>query len=437
MNAAPYSQRGAGTLLATLFLLLIVALLGGIGLRLASTDLNDTAVQNDSVEALFLAESGLERALQRLGAGIACTPAGLGTDGLQTLDRGDFQILSAITVGSLCRVQVRGRVLLGGVMSAQRLIEADLELAGSGTWAVGNGGTILNWNGSAWTAGVSGVASNLNDVTCASSSSCWAVGSGGTVLHWSGGAWTPSSTGIAGSITLNAVACVPNSADDCIAVGNQFGFFGVVYHYSAGTWTSLDFRWFANYTDAFCTTTACYAVGNGGLIGRSGGGWTIETANTAQNLNGVACISASECWAVGPRQGNNFFYDRRTAGGWNPQPVNDPSNNRNLYDVACPASNNCWAVGARRTANTYTLTHWDGSNWATNLVNLSGADDLNAVSCGDGSDCWAVGNAGDALHWAGSGWAYAATGTAQNLNGVYMAGGGGTVSVQRWREIVQ
>ena len=141
-------QRGAGTLMATVFLLLIVALLGGIGLRLASTDITDTAVQNDGVEALFLAESGLERAMQRLAAGTLCTA--LAPDAAQTLGRGDFQIRSSSTVGSLCRVRVLGRVLLDGAMSAQRVIEGDLSVS-SGGWAVGLNRTIVHWNGSAWT----------------------------------------------------------------------------------------------------------------------------------------------------------------------------------------------------------------------------------------------------------------------------------------------
>lgn len=434
--ASPASQRGAALLIAAVFLLAIIALIGGIGLRLAGTDITDTALQSDSVEALFLAESGLERAMQRLAGGTDC--AALVPDSVQTLGRGEFQVVQTWDLGALCRVRVRARILSAGSLRAQRVIEADIQPAGGNTWAVGNGGTILGWDGSSWVPHVSGVTSDLNDVACASGSSCWAVGANGAARHWSGGAWVPGDTGIAGATTLNSVACVPDSADDCIAVGEWLGIFGAVYQYTGGSWNLIDLRLFADYTDAFCTPTECYAVGGSGLAGRRGGGWNIENADTGQDLNGVACTSANDCWAVGPRLGNGFFYDRRTAGGWSPQAVNDPGDRRDLYDVTCPAANDCWAVGERRAGNRYTLTHWNGSGWAANFVGLGDAGNLNAVSCADSNACWTVGDNGDTLRWSGGGWSAVPSGTTQDLNGVYAApaGGGNAVTLQRWREII-
>lgn len=431
-----FSQQGAALLMATVFLLVVIALFGLISLRMAASDITDTSLQNDSVAALFLAESGVERALQRLGTGTTCDA--LTPDAEQTLGRGTFQIGSAAVNGGLCRIQVLGRVVLNGTTRAQRRIEADLQAtAGNGnTWAVGSNGTIRRWDGSSWSASASNVTATLNDVSCASANSCWAVGSGGTVLHWTG-SWSSSANGIPAGTTLNSVACVPNSADDCIAVGVLWGLFGVVYQYGAGSWTLLDMQWFTPYTDAHCTATECYAVGLGGLMARRGGGWTLEDSNTGQNLHGVACTSATDCWAVGARQGNSFFYDQRAGGTWTPQPVSDPGDRRDLYDVACPADDDCWAVGERQAGNVYTVTHWDGSNWTADFVNRTGADNLNAVACAGANDCWAVGGNGDALRWTGAAWAFSNTGTAQNLNGVYSSPGGGSPSLQRWREIVQ
>lgn len=438
-HRSPRMQRGAAALIATVFLLLVIAVLGGIGLRLSSTDIRDTALQNDSIEALFLAESGLERAMQRLNAGTPCET--LTPDAVVTLGRGDFQIKTAITVSGLCRVSVLGRVLLAGSMSAQRTVEADIEQAGASTWAVGNNGTILQWNGTAWTASPSGVTSTLNGVSCANANSCWAVGAGGTALHWDGTSWSSSSTGIFGSATLTSVACVPNSTDDCIAVGNIFGFFSVVYRYNAGTWGALEISWpNPGYTDATCTANMCYAVGPGGRAGRGfGGSWTTsEDSNTTVDLNGIDCFTDNDCWAVGPAQGNSFFYDRRTAGGWTPLLINDTNDKRDLNDVSCPSSNSCWAVGERRTGNSYNITRWNGgSSWSTNFYSRTGADELFDIDCGGINNCWAVGASGDIVRWSGASWAFVASSTGQDLNGVYVpSSGGGSPSLRRWRELL-
>ena len=435
-------QRGAAALIATVFLLLVMAVLGGIGLRLSSTDIRDTALQNDSIAALFLAESGLERAMQRLNAGTTC--AALTPDAVVTLGRGDFQIKTAITVSGLCRVSVQGRVLLAGSMSAQRTVEADIEQAGASTWAVGNNGTILQWNGTAWAASPSGVTSTLNGVSCASANSCWAVGTGGTALRWDGTSWSSSNSGINGGVILESVACVPNSADDCIAVGRLTFWiwtFGIIYRYSAGTWGLLepiDFN--PGYTDAACTANMCYAVGPNGRVGRGfGGSWTApENSNTTENLNGVDCFTDNDCWAVGPEQGNSFFYNRRTAGGWTPLLVNDPGDRRELFDVSCPASNSCWAVGVARPGWGFTFSRWNGVNWIATFVSGSGFDDLFDVDCGGINNCWAVGAGGNMLRWSGASWAFIASGTGQNLNGVYVpSSGGGSPSLRRWRELIQ
>src|SRR5439155_831432 len=89
--------------------------------------------------------------------------------------------------------------------------------------------------------------------------------------HWDGTAWTivtSPNTSTTQSNVLYNVTCV--SASECWAVG----------HYYTGTaWQTLTERW-------------------------DGSAWTIfssPSTNATQTnfLNGVACVSASECWAVG------------------------------------------------------------------------------------------------------------------------------------------
>jgi hypothetical protein len=58
--------------------------------------------------------------------------------------------------------------------------------AGSVTqaWAVGDGGTLIRWDGSAWTPATSGTTQALNGIWGASSAEVWAVGNAGTILRW-------------------------------------------------------------------------------------------------------------------------------------------------------------------------------------------------------------------------------------------------------------
>ena len=67
---------------------------------------------------------------------------------------------------------------------------------GSGTsdvWAVGSGG-IVHWDGSAWTAVLSGI--GPSGIWGSGASDVWAVGGSGIILHWDGSAWAsvPSCT---------------------------------------------------------------------------------------------------------------------------------------------------------------------------------------------------------------------------------------------------
>jgi len=83
-------------------------------------------------------------------------------------------------------------------------------------WAVGNGGTILKWNGSAWSSQSSGTTQFLNSVWGSDASNVWAVGNGGTVLKWNGSAWSSQSSGTTQS--LNSVW--GSDASNIWAVGN-------------------------------------------------------------------------------------------------------------------------------------------------------------------------------------------------------------------------
>lgn len=65
----------------------------------------------------------------------------------------------------------------------------------SDVWMVGDQGTILRWQGSAWNESSSPVAETLNAVFVADSGEAIVVGNGGVALKWSSG-WTDIASGV-------------------------------------------------------------------------------------------------------------------------------------------------------------------------------------------------------------------------------------------------
>lgn len=127
-------QHGAATLIAAVLLLSVVMVALSLGLLNANTDVTDTALQADGVEALFIAESGLENAIYRFDNGTACGALALS----DSVGRGNFSINNGSAAGlpaTQCRVQVTGAVTQS---DTARTIEAVI------TQAVAGGTVTLN-----------------------------------------------------------------------------------------------------------------------------------------------------------------------------------------------------------------------------------------------------------------------------------------------------
>ena len=125
-------QRGAAALMTTLFLLIVVAMAVLVSLGMSGSDMSDSSSQHSSVSALFLAESGLERARRRFFDGTVCTS--LGVDGPHNLGQGSFIVNSGVNTDfdgvtvlpvNQCRVQVTGRITATNVA---RTIEGVIQM---------------------------------------------------------------------------------------------------------------------------------------------------------------------------------------------------------------------------------------------------------------------------------------------------------------------
>jgi hypothetical protein len=244
-----------------------------------------------------------------------------------------------------------------------------------------------SWNGTAWSVVPSpNPAPNgdfLDGVSCVSATACTAVGSAGRKTlaeSWNGTAWSvvpsppdKSSTGT----ELRAVSCV--SATACTAVGDYV-------QGSSGPKTLAE-SW-------------------------NGTAWSVVPSPnpnrhrpgiTEDYLFGVSCVSATDCTAVG--QSARAGKSRKLVESWNgtawsvvPLPSPARAMGSSLNGVSCVSATACTAVGeyANRAGSVRTLVEsWNGTAWSVvpspNKGTVNDPNDLSWVSCVPASGCTAVG----------------------------------------------
>lgn len=126
-----HRQRGVAGMMAMLFLLVVVGFSAVTLLNMSSSDLQDTTAQNDGVAALFLAETGIERASQLYSTGTPCatlvptSPPPLPPPVLFGRGSVTYTGVAPVLVAGVpvsCRIQSRG--IVG---NTTRTIEVDLQ----------------------------------------------------------------------------------------------------------------------------------------------------------------------------------------------------------------------------------------------------------------------------------------------------------------------
>jgi hypothetical protein len=308
---------------------------------------------------------------------------------------------------------------------------------------------ILSWNGGNWTVASpnKGTGDNqLNGVSCVSATSCKAVGSyrtvSGGVLHtliesWNGSTWTVVASPNNGNVDdngteLNGVSCVSSTA--CKAVGDWQSSGGrrtLTESWNGSTWTIVASPNAGNYSNSFAgvscvSATSCKAVGSDAVSSSSasrtliaswnGATWSLvaspnppNTVGSGSRLAGVSCVSPTSCTAVGyaekhwdlPEGSGND--DQTLIESWNGSTwsiVASPNVNvfRNrLNGVSCVSATSCTAVGLYSDSFQHSsmrplIESWDGSSWTVTTSPLIDNEALFGVSCGSPTSCKAVGN---------------------------------------------
>jgi hypothetical protein len=284
--------------------------------------------------------------------------------------------------------------------------------------------------------------------TCVNAWDCWAVGGNfqnfntgfplsALIAHWDGSSWSLVNPNNSQTAAFGDVACVTSS--DCWAVGavnSPARDSPMAEHWNGASWSSVPM---APGVDGFLdsltcpSTTDCWAVGStqagisspvGSLMEHwDGSSWTlvppVPNGQAFSSLNGVTCVSDSDCWAVGnagPNQQQPNFIPILPAGApddqgliehWNgsswslaPSPAAPSPNGSYLGGVTCITSTSCWAVGtttdASGTVGTTLVELWNGTVWSDvpspTPAQTTGL--LAHVTCLSASACWAVGAQG-------------------------------------------
>ncbi|MGD0833979.1 MAG: hypothetical protein ABSA40_06065 [Candidatus Dormibacteria bacterium] len=230
------------------------------------------------------------------------------------------------------------------------------------------------------------------------------------------------------SNALAGVACA--SADLCWAVGFYYDDTSnldqtLIEEWDGTSWSLVtspngsfaDTDAYSYLTGVACASaTLCWAVGyysgdyQQTLVEEwdgSGTTWNVVSSPDAgsfdDQLNGVTCASSTECWAVGTYLGSDEGQDILIEGwdgtSWT---LNVPAADSEtdsapgvLGGVACAGADDCWAAGYSTGDFDQTLIEgWDGTSWSPAASPDSGTsdNDLYGVTCASSTECWAVGD---------------------------------------------
>ena len=255
--------------------------------------------------------------------------------------------------------------------------------------------------------------------TCVSASDCWAVGYSdigngySTLIERSNGSvWKiVSSPNNSGNNILYGVTCT--STLDCWAVGTYWDddLFQrtLIEHWNGDVWNIV-------------------SSPNRGL-----------SSPPIDVLVGVACMSASECWAAGSNDDRNgvgqTLIERWDGTSWTIVDSPNPSGSNSFRAVTCASPSQpeeCWAVGQTviDLGRAQTLVEqWDGGTWSIVSSPNSGAwNDLWGVTCASQGDCWAVGDYSGVTneqtlieHWNGILWTIVSSPNTSTMQDNYLA----------------
>jgi hypothetical protein len=299
------------------------------------------------------------------------------------------------------------------------------------------GNNIFHYDGDSWSEMSSPTTSGLLDVWGSSSNDVFAVGSNGAILHYDGNSWSVMSSSATDSPLWGVWGSAPN---DVFAVGLGSGWVaGVGYtqstvlHYDGNSWSSMssgatnDFSgvWGSSSNDAF-------AVGvNGPILHYTGDSWSEMSSPRTNGLLDVWGSSSNDVFAVG-YGGTILHYDGNSWSSMSSVTTDA------LWAVWGTSSDDVFAVGGygiypqtEHSTGYGTIVHYDGNSWSS--MSSGTTIGLGGVWGSSSNDVFAVGYGGTILHYDGNSWSEMSTPNTNDLldvwgsssNDVFVVGGSG------------
>ncbi|MCW5832120.1 MAG: hypothetical protein KIS78_06675 [Labilithrix sp.] len=281
-------------------------------------------------------------------------------------------------------------------------------------WAVGSRGTILHWDGAAWTATPSGTPQTLFAITGSGPNDVWAFSSRGVVLRSTGFA--------AGAATWTAAPPVaPTYAQYPPQVHNESLLLAAWAGAAGALWTAGEPYPVVPDGERTPTPMNLWRRAKAG----SAAAWDHDVIGSSVAVRGLWGDAAHGVWAVGGTYGTALqragrtFHATVAAGGAPTWTEIDSQSSTDLHAVWGSSATDVWAVGDRGA-----VRHWTNATpkrWA--IVDVPTESDLRAVWGSGPSDVWVVGDAGTILHFDGETWEPATAafplGLTPNLRGVW------------------
>lgn len=268
-----------------------------------------------------------------------------------------------------------------------RTILRDIQMVGNSGVAVGDSGTILQYDGQWWQKVASPTRQQLHSISLTAADEGWAVGTQGTLLHLNGGQWQV----VTGPTNLSLFDVQMLSPSEGWAVGRG----GIILHYKDGSW---GYELAPVATDILSihmvTTNEGWAVG-GAILHYQNGRWSIVESLTDATLTGVQMLSADEGWAVGyyhmVSTGSTFEY---------PKPLLRHYKDGSWSEVESPVSE---LINGHETGNIFMLSRTEG--WAAANALLHYKEGMWSKVANEGNYPSSPGFTSVWLHSAAEGWA--------------------------------
>jgi hypothetical protein len=296
--------------------------------------------------------------------------------------------LLILIAGEPCRA---GWQVEPGVPTTQQLRDID-GYSGSRIFAVGNAGTILQFDGTAW-RDISGITDQtVYGIWWASKNEAFAVADKGQILHFDGSGWGAMASG-----TTLRLRDIWGASSDCMfAVGET----GTILRFDGNSWkkmtspTSLTLQsvWGSSCTSVYAVggESGSGGTGSGTIIYYDGSQWTTQSGSATPRLQDIFGVDGS-VYATGDT--GTILVSNGNDGKWSSMQSGAVDNLRGIWGMS---GKNLYAVGDYGTA-----LHYDGTTWTQESAGTT--QDLFAVWGSMAGSIYAVGRSGVVLRYEDNG----------------------------------